>query len=276
MHLIAILIALGLLQIWGARNPLHQDKWFVGWTTWLSRWPQVQNHPLLHLTLALAIPSMGMIWLSQALPGGFWLALASVVLLYSFGRGEFAGYVDAYNRACVENAWEEALSRARQQGINTDQVTTGDWPLLNQSVLETTAYQGFERMFAVVFWFALFGPAGAWLYRLSFLYRQNNDSGAAARWLWAMEWPAARVLGASFAITGNFVGCVNRWKAYAFSVVSPTSEILRECVLGALSVDDELVQSCDCTQREIAALKRLLTRTLWFWVTCLAIMTILY
>ena len=84
-----------------------------------------------------------------------------------------------------------------------------------------------------------------------------------------------RLLGASFAITGNFVGCVNRWKAYVFCVTSSSGSVLRETVLGALSVDDELMQSCDCTQREITALKRLYTRTLWFWVACLAIWTLM-
>ncbi len=291
MYLVVILVSLAALQLWGAKNPLHKDGLFRGWVRQVARWPVAVRHPWLQLTLVLAPPVGITAALACLLPLVVWLALATLVLLYSLGRGEFAPETTSYTLACNDAAWDVALVKAQRQGVDARGLVPGNWPQLHQRMLEATAYQGFERLFAVLFWFLLCGPAGALLYRLSFLFvqalrgTQDPASGEAAplpptspaaqKWLWLMEWLPVRLLGASFAVTGNFVGCINRWKSHALSVSSTSASVLRETVLGALSVDDELMQSCDCTQREINALKRLLTRTLWFWMTCLAIATLL-
>lgn len=276
MHLIVILLALAGLQLWGARNPLHRDTAFFSWASIIGGWSSVNKLWWLRLLLVLLVPVAIVAVLAAILPLGFWLVLATGVLLYSLGRGDFAPETTAYALACNDGAWEVALVKAQKEGANVQALAPGDWPLLHQRMLEATAYQGFERLFAVIFWFLFFGPAGALLYRLSFLYcNAEPENAGAKRWLWALEWVPVRLLGVSFAITGNFVGCLNRWKRQAISTVSASTEVLRESVLGALSVDDELMQSCDCTQREVAALKRLYARTLWFWITCLALWVLL-
>lgn len=283
MYLIVVLIAVVILQFWGAQNPLHRDELFTRWRAAVSGTAFLRSQRDLQMALTISVPVVAVVIAALLLPLVFWLVLAVLVLLYALGRGEFAPDVLGYTSACNDNAWPAAIAKAKSQGVDTDHVATGDWLALNQKMLEATAYQGFERLFAVLFWFILFGPAGALLYRLSFLYLQQarldpseSEPRFAARWLWALEWPAVRLLGLSFAITGNFVGCVNRWKDSVFRAESSSACVLRDTVLGALSVDDELVQSCDCTQREIAALKRLYARTLWFWVGCLALVTLLY
>ena len=276
MHFIVILLALAGLQFWGAKNPLHRDTAFYSWMSLIAGWRGVGQRWWLRLLLVLLIPVAIVGVLAAVLPVGFWLVFATLVLLYSLGRDEFAPETTAYTLACNDGAWDVALVKAQKQGADVHGVPPGDWPLLHQRMLEATAYQGFERLFAVIFWFLLFGPAGALLYRLSFLYSHAEPTNTGAKhWLWALEWVPVRLLGVSFAITGNFVGCINHWKRHAISTTSSSASVLRETVLGALSVDDELMQSCDCTQREIAALKRLYTRTLWFWITCLAIWILL-
>lgn len=276
MHLIVILLALAGLQFWSAGNPLHRDTPFHIWLALMDR-GHARGLPLwLRLLMVVLVPVAVVAAVAAVLPGVLWVVLATIVLLYSLGRGEFAPETMAYTLACNDGAWAVALIKAQKQGAETQDLTEGDWPTLHQRMLEATAYQGFERLFAVIFWFLFFGPAGALLYRLSFLYRQLNQADSGARhWLWALEWVPVRLLGVSFAVTGNFVGCINHWKRHMISTSSSSAVVLRETVLGALSVDDELMQSCDCTQREIAALKRLYTRTLWFWVTCAALWILL-
>jgi AmpE protein len=274
MHLIVILLALAGLQFWGAGNPLHRDTVYQAWLALVDR--VFGGQRWLRLLVVVLVPVVVVAAAAAVAPGFVWLLLATVVLLYALGRGDFAPETTAYALACNDGAWEVAMVKAQKQGARLEDLVAGDWPALHQRMLEATAYQGFERLFAVVFWFLFFGPAGALLYRLSFLYVQADSTDLRARhWLWALEWVPVRLLGASFAVTGNFVGCINRWKNYMFNTSSASAVILRDTVLGALSVDDELVQSCDCTQREIAALKRLYTRTLWFWVTCVALWTLL-
>lgn len=275
MYLIAILCALALLQFWGAKNPLHRDTVFETWSAQVDVWRGVSGIWWVRMGLVLLVPVLVTGLLAWVLPLGFWLVWATLVLCYSLGRGEFAPETASYTLACNDGAWSVAINKALRQGVDPTDLAQDDWPQLHQRMLEATAYQGFERLFAVLFWFVLFGPAGALLYRLSFLYAQMHPEERVRRWLWALEWLPVRLLGVSFAITGNFVGCVNRWKVYVFCLASTSRSVLRETVLGALSVDDELMQSCDCTQREINALKRLYTRTLWFWVTCLAVWTLM-
>lgn len=275
MHFIVILLALAGLQLWGANNPLHRDTLFHKWLARVERW-DIARHWWLCLLLVVLVPVAVVAGIAAAVPAFVWVILATAVLLYSLGRGEFAPETTSYTLACNDGAWQVALVKAQKQGAHIEDLAEGDWPTLHQRMLEATAYQGFERLFAVIFWFLFFGPAGALLYRLSFLYCQSVPADAGAKhWLWTLEWLPVRLLGASFAVTGNFVGCINRWKRHLISTTGESASVLRETVLGALSVDDELMQSCDCTQREIVALKRLYTRTLWFWVTCVALWILL-
>lgn len=276
MYLIVILLALAGLQFWGAGNPLHRDTVFHAWLSLVDRVQPFAAQSWLRLLIVLLVPVAVVAVVAAVLPGILWLVLATAVLLYALGRGEFAPETTAYTLACNDGAWEVALIKAQKQGAEIQDLVTGNWPGLHQRMLEATAYQGFERLFAVLFWFLFFGPAGALLYRLSFLYRQADPADTRARhWLWVLEWMPVRLLGVSFAVTGNFVGCINHWKRHLVSTASSSAAVLRETVLGALSVDDELMHSCDCTQREIAALKRLYTRTLWLWVTCVALWILL-
>lgn len=275
MYLIAVLCALALLQLWGAASPLHRDAVFKTWCIRVAAWPWVGGLSGLRMAVVLLVPVLATALLAWWLPMGLWLAWAILVLCYSLGRGEFAPETASYTLACNDGAWDVATNKAQRQGADLADLIRGDWPQLHQRMLEAAAYQGFERLFAVLFWFVLLGPGGALLYRLSFLYAQAHGERVARRWLWALEWLPVRLLGVSFAVTGNFVGCVNRWKRHVLNLASTSGNVLRETVLGALSVDDEIMQSCDCTQREINALKRLYTRTLWFWITCLAIGTLM-
>lgn len=276
MYLIVILLAFLALQYWGAQNPLHRDQVFGGYLQRFEKFKALKDLQWLQMALALGLPVIGVALIAHVLSPWLWTLLSVVVLLYALGRGEFAPETTAYSLACNESSWAVALHKAQKQGVDSENLTEGDWPELHKRMLQAVAYQGFERLFAVLFWFLFFGPAGALLYRLSFLYRASHkESAIAAKWVWALEWFPARLLGASFAVTGNFVGCINRWKRHVFCTKISSERLLRNTALGALSVDDELVQSCDCTQREIVALKRLYSRTFWFWIACLAFVSLL-
>ena len=274
MYIIIVLCALALLQLWGSRNPLHRDQYFCRWVDESLNLKWLKARPEIALVWSLGLPVFIVLTAQFWLPAWMWVIFAVAVLLYSLGRGEFAPHIEPYTMACTDNRWGDALSEARRQGIDVEDIRADDWPELHQKILGAAAYQGFERMFAVLFWFVVFGPAGALLYRLSFLYAKRVDQPVVAQWLWALEWLPVRALGASFALTGNFVGCINRWKTYLFCLKSGSAYLLSETVLGALSVDDELMQSCDCTQREIVALRSLYTRTLWMWVAIIAILSL--
>ena len=282
MQLLTVVIALGFLQVWGADNPFHKDAWFRNWINQyagLSLPGALRNIASLiavgSVILALALV---MYWLlnPESWWGVFKLPLSVIILLYSFGRGEFSEIVDEYTKACYVEDWASAKERASPLGIKVDALQDNDWASLHERVLEEASYRGFERMFAVLFWFLFFGPLGALFYRLLFLYTQEKPEDAfSGRLLWTIEWLPVRVLGLSFSFTGNFVGSWGRWRESLFCLVSSSRVVLSRIVLGALSVSDDLAQSCEVTRKELNLVSRLYTRTLWFWLGVIAILSLL-
>lgn len=278
MNLFIVVIAIAFLQVWGAANPLHRDSWFFWWSDkvnscgWLMADFKVLG--------AVSMPIIALVLLQLALvqwSGWLLLPVGVAVLLYSFGRGEFSDIVTEYTKACYVEDWSSALERAHRLNVETDDLQEGEWGRLHEHVFDEAGYRGFERMFAVLFWFFILGPAGALLYRLTFIYSSQSrpEDETAARLRWILEWPAVRLLGLSFALTGNFVGCYHRWKECVFCVRRSTKAALSPLILGALLVEDELTQTCEVTRKELNLLNGLYTRTLWFWLATASILIIL-
>lgn len=277
MDLFVLVIAILFHQVWGDDNPLHKDAWLDKWQGQLQS--RFSVSPAVKFLLVVGFPILVIaivFWLISL--NSYWplLPLGIICLLYSFGRGEFSELVHEYTNACEEEDWDDAKQRAGNLGVDLDGVSENDWQSLHQHVLEHAAYRGFERMFAVLFWFFILGPVGALLYRLVFLFNQKAQEAdvISAKILWWLEWPAARVLGISFALTGNFVGCFNQWTDSAMCIVRSTKETLGKSVLGALSVDDDISQTCDVSRKELELLVGLFRRTLWLWIGVAAIVII--
>lgn len=267
MEIFVVVLALTFLQIWGAQNPLHKDSWFASWCAMLAN--KISNKDVLSF-VCVALPLVALaIALEMLVHKSIWLALplAVCVLLYSFGRGEFFEIVREYTQACYIEDWESATARAERLNVNLDQVEENDWSGLHQQVFDEAGYRGFERMFAVLFWFFLLGPVGALMYRLVFIQaRADEQNSFSRRWLWIIEWPAVRVLGLSFAFTGNFGGCFSRWQESVFCIKRSSSAALSASIFGALSVEDDLEQTCEITRKELSLLSKLYQRTLWLWL----------
>jgi len=282
MNLFIVVIAIAFLQVWGAANPLHRDRWFFWWSEKVNaqQWKVAD----FKVVVAVAGPILMLIILYAALQTTLgslanWilLPLGVAVLLYSFGRGEFGDIVTEYSKACYVENWSSAIERAQRLSVNTEDLTEGEWSRLHQHVFDEAGYRGFERMFAVLFWFFVLGPVGALLYRLTFLFvsQVQPENDAAHRLRWIMEWPAVRLLGLSFALTGNFVGCYHRWKECVFCFRRSTKAALSPLILGALLVDDDVTQTGEVTRKELNLLNGLYTRTLWFWLAVASILIIL-
>lgn len=292
MTLLSVVIAYLILRWWGAAKPLHRDTWFFRWCDWLEQRPALAKTPVTVFVLSIVGPVLALL-VSLIIVSSVWywlqLLIAVPVLLYAVGRGKYSGIVMRYLRARHQGDWVEAVA-AYQQLTGPEQEEDEDasepleqdeWAELDQRMLKLVSYRGFERTFAVVFWFVLLGPAGALIYRLSALYlyrngeRESDSRSYARRWLWLLEWPAARVLGLSFAMTGNFVGCIQTWHHYLWSTEHSTAEVLGHYVLGALNVDEELSVQPEATEREFRAALSLFSRTLIFWICVLAVGAVL-
>jgi len=278
MQIITLVLAISFLQVWGANNPLHKDAWFYRWLELIEKSPLsrvAQKISFLLVVGSLCLFLALLILFLDSEGNGFrWVLLpvGVIVLSYSLGRGEFSEIVAEYTKACYVEDWPSSLERAEPLGVVTEDLQENDWSSLHQRVMEEAVYRGFERMFAVLFWFFAFGPLGALFYRLLFLFVQKRpDDAAAARLLWALEWPAVRLLGLSFCFTGNFGGGYTRWRETLFCMETPSKDVLNRMVRGALSVHEQVDLDCEVTRKELSLLHRLYSRSLWFWLGVLGL-----
>lgn len=300
MTFMAIVVVFALVQYWGSAEGFHKDEWYLDWIQTVNRWSSSTAARVLGqvvlpvLALWLLLGALGR--LSSILV--FLVSIA--VLLYSLGRGDYRAWLSAYAEAFRRNDNESATEYASQMGVETDKVD--GWSELHHQVLRRGGYLGLERWFTVIFWFVILGPVGALFYRLGALaqgvaksestevddavdgygeldtVRDESESETLmllARLLWLLEWPVVRLLGLSFALTGNFVGCIHHWKECLLCTDRSTEDTMEHFIHGALNVNNEDITQDGVTELEVEALMPLLSRSLVLWLCVLAVLTLL-
>lgn len=276
MAFLSLLLALALVQWWGSGAPVQRDDWFTHYQAWLAQ-KTLLARPAAQLFAAVLGPVLLLWALTWAIDQWFssiWLLLvATLVLLYSLGRGDFSAQVEAYIEASErEDTVSAARWLAKLQGNHPEAAEPESWPSLHSQALRAIAYRGFERMFAVMFWFFILGPAGALLYRLSLLCRERQPSALLERWLWLLEWPVVRLMGLTWAMAGNFDSCFFRCQRGLTDTRQPSVRLLEDQFRGALGFSEA---EDDVRLETIRAALPLFSRSLLLWVCFLALVTLL-
>lgn len=263
MAFLAVLLALGAAQLWG-RHPLS-----ASWLYPLG----IDKSPKFWILSSLSVPVLLVALVYYQLSLHAWilaLPFSAIILWACLGGTSIGRAMEQYINAGRAEHWVDAQAAYRQLG-GREEPQPGQWSQLHRAMLARTAYLGFSNLFAVIFWFMLLGPAGALGYKLACLALEIRDWPRLARLVWLLEWPAARLLGLTFAFTGNFMSCIQRWQACVFCTARSTEQIITHYVLGALGVQEGMQQDLDITRREVAAMGRLMRRSLWFWMGLLAL-----
>ena len=248
MTILAIIAALVIEQF----RPLaigRIDDLLARWSRWLEdRFNAGQcHHGLAAWLIGVALPTALML-VAQLL--AFWssallaLLLAVAVLYLTMGFRQFSHHYTAIHVAL--NAGE--IGQARQllyqwRGIEADRLGSSDVARL---AIEEALVASHRHVFAPLILFALFGPAGAVLYRLArhFARAWGTDTGMAAdsfgefsrRTFAVIDWLPVRMTAASFAIVGNFEDAVFCWRTQASRWREEASGILLASGAGALGV----------------------------------------
>ncbi len=212
-------------------------------------------------------------------------------MFFSLGPKDIGEDVDDYCRA-VEADDEELIRSTAKSLIEED--PPADPIERIRKVEEAVCVQANNRLFAVIFWFVLLGPIGAWAYRVTDLIRRravfnanrgegpdaSSHIGDAAVMLhgW-LAWIPARLTAIGYAVAGHFDAALQAWKAPSperGSLPSQYSEdLLARVGIGALALHDEDGESL--TERAIrgaAAANRLVFRLLLIWFVVIAAMTL--
>jgi membrane protein required for beta-lactamase induction len=254
MSLLALLLALvferGLTHLFHLREPRWLDRYFDWVARRLGGGSGGSSIPAAVLALALPVLPVALLdrMLGGHLLGLLQLAFAVLVLLVSFGPRDLREEVDDYVAALERGDREEADRRAKEL-LESDAAGRGAG--LRQAVEEAIFVQANNRVFGVILWFVVLGPAGAWLFRVSDLMRrraafEETRGGDAARGIGVafailhglLAWIPARLAAGSYALAGSFEDAVGNWRVAvdraAESVLDRSEDLLARVGMASL------------------------------------------
>lgn len=249
--------------------------------------------PVVLLAVLLSLPVfLLMFFLGDTLYGFPYLIVAVVVLFFSLGPKDIGEQVDDYCQA-LEADDAEALERAAKALLEHD--VPEDATERIRQVEAAVCVQANNRLFAVIFWFVLLGPLGAWAYRVTDLIRRRavfndvrdegepgDDSpvvGAAASLHGWLAWIPARLTALGYALAGSFDQAVAAWRTPPDTPTGTPSEqsehLLARVGIAALALaPDEDESPSERGVRGAMAANGLVFRLLGIWAVVIAAMTL--
>jgi membrane protein required for beta-lactamase induction len=293
MSLLALLLALalerGLTQFFHLREPRWLDRYYDWIARRLGAGGTGTRVPVAVVAVLLPVlPVAAVSWvLGSHLLGMPQLAFTVLVLLVSFGPRDLREEVDDYVAALQRGDHEEAAHRAKEL-LEAD--ASGRGAGLRDAVEEAIFVQSNNRIFGVIFWFMVLGPAGAWLFRVSDLLRRRaafqgargDVHDALGRALVALHgllaWIPARLAAASFALAGSFEDAVGNWRVAVDrateSALDRSEDLLARVGKASLqpSVASLAPESLDAATARGAW--RIVARATWTWLAVIALLVL--
>lgn len=300
MNLLALILGLIIERVVTHLLHLREPRWMDRYFDWgLASVDRLNNwQGALAAGAIIAIPVLPVLLISVVVKpllfSLIYLAFAIVVLIFSLGPRDLQEEVEEY-----------CLARAKQDDAEAERVAKGlteaDLPLgKNQRALaveEAILVQANNRLFGVVFWFAVLGPVGAWLYRVSDLFRRRRAfelnrlsheeaKGASSEpilwWHGILAWIPARLQALGYALAGSFDGAIAGWRSYlahdhhGLKFYLRTREMLAMIGRSSLEqVDDGESEAEDVRVATARGAYRLVRRSLVVWVFGIAVLTLL-
>lgn len=297
MHLLALLIGLLVERLATQLFHLRRLRWLerlidkgLRQTERFSTWPPLIPVSVLAVLLVLPVVAVTL-YLGDALFGFPYLILCVIVLFFSLGPNDIGEDIDQYCTA-LESGDDERIQQTAKSLIEGD--VPADELERCQSVESAVVVQANNRLFAVIFWFVLLGPLGAWGYRVTDLIRRRavfnasrEDDGtrdvprdASVQLHGWLAWIPARLTAIGYATAGHFDEALSAWRSLETDPnmsMSQTSErLLARVGVGALALGD-YDDDDSITERGVEGAKaanRLVFRLLLIWAFVIAAMTL--
>jgi len=297
VNFVALLLGLGVERLLTHLFHLREFRWLDPMFDWLTERLRNQSRTpaLIGILLFTIVAVLPVALISLALTGALfqipYFALAVVVLLFSLGPRDLKTEVDDYC-AAVREADAADIAQITRELWEGD---VPDEPDANVRQIRRAIFiQANNRIFAVVFWFLLLGPTGAWLFRvldlmrrrLAFEYTRTNHDFCNTALVWAVRsvhgvlaWIPARLLILGYGLAGNFDGAIAAWRAYRGrgeeDFYRATNDLLDFVGEGASDADAPGEQGNEAVARRVDAAMELVSRTLWLiWCPAIALMTL--
>lgn len=311
MNLIALLLGLIIERVATRLFHLRRLRWLdrlidAGFrhAQTVANWPALVLVIILALLLILPVAATSLL-LGDTLAGLPYMAFAIIVLFFSLGPKDIGEDVDEYCRALADGDAERIRQTAK--AIVEGEVPDDELQRIHR-VEEAVCVQANNRLFAVIFWFVVLGPLGAWAYRVTDLIRRravftavrNDDAqsdddssddapsdnstialirDAAVLLHGWLAWIPARLTALGYAAAGHFDAALAAWRAPTeqqdVSLPEYNENLLARVGVSALALIDDDEE--DLQQRGIrgaTAANQLVFRLLLIWAVVISAMTL--
>lgn len=290
MSLFIIVISLVLEFMVARWQDLRRLDWLVSFRETLYRKVPVDWSTGWRGLLVLLVPVVLAMLLLQHIVddrgfGLLELLLGIVVLTYCLGPESFDELINQYLRACEEKDVRQAQLIAKK--ILLEPISNNIHHLSSQ-VTRAVLYEAEKRLFAVLFWFLLLGPAGALLYRMVVFLAEEGQANQtvspdpAMALHNVMDWAPARLLALTFFLAGSYDDAARGWRK---SFTAPTDMHLRNRMFVILTgsaamrheVDDAFSHPQSQEEYDLQWLRMarvLIIRSLIIWVAVIALLTL--
>ncbi len=276
MALVSIIIGLLLDRIFKHLHDLRDLSWFEYYTRAVVKLIRT-NNGVVQITAVLFLPVIVItalqILLSDFLFDMPYVVFGIVVFVYCLGPACLSSEIEYYLDARRLGDEDEALHYA---GALTERAASTSPDQQTSDVTRAILHVANERIFAVIFWFAIIGPIGAVLYRLMTNLSKQEELGdniklVAMLLQGVLTWVPARMLALGYALTGHFDGALQAYRnrPYESDLVLENYDVLVNTGLGALR-DQEPTDEIS----SIESARNLVMRSIMIWIAVLALLTL--
>jgi len=246
---------------------LRHWQWFGRYQYFLTT--RLANWPGFLLLIVSVLPVLMVVGIIEfAICGWLYnipkLIFGLIILLYCMGPNNL--WVQIYS--CIRALNKEEPHVAIEQVKTVFGITAVDQSQnFHQSFTRAIFIAANQRIFAVIFWFAVLGPIGAILYRVISLSTNSSVSSvtqAAVYMQKVLDWIPARAITFIFALGGHFTLVFARWKQHVKQGIDSNDAILGECGIAGLCVanGDQLPEDGAAEKEALALLDRVFVMAL--------------
>ncbi len=283
MTFLSIIIALLLERIAPQLVEFRQFKWLKDYYQWMQDVIHIERLGSWLGFAALMLPPLLLVWLlsglfENALFGLFELAFSVLVIFLCLGPKELDKDVDAYLDAIDLGNTQQQLNVASRL---TSAAPATALPSQVKQVCQSLFVEANGRIYAVLFWFVLFGPVAAVIYRLMDQWLQQNIlqntllklNQTLLGWI---DWIPTHLTVFAYMISGSFEEGMQAFRRGAVSsihIYEQNHELLQNVGLQAIT-EHEVVndkQAMDLVRKS----RGLILRSLVVWLILLFVLSML-
>jgi membrane protein required for beta-lactamase induction len=302
MTLIALALGLALEHLATAILHLRELRWFDRYYDFavglISNWPRWAIYP--GLILILAVPALPVFLVSYSLlsSDNLWdidyLAFAVLIVFFCLGPRDLGSEVDEFCRARDADD-DEAADRVLREMSEAERPRSNDIEVVEDAIF----IQSINRIFGVIFWFVVLGPVGAWIFRVSDLLRRrvvfqhlraeesNETILVAIEAIYGiLKWVPARLAMLGYALSGSFDDALHAWRGRLAAAGMPidvrndmlVARVGKASMIGyqrhIFQIDEQDGEEPDNPVAAARSSMRIVHRTVFLWVTVIAVLTL--